>query len=69
MRSGCFSCTCRNSSAGYLLQLLDERLHWRVGFRRAGDVHVQLITVGQCIQAQDKCHIVMEKAGLWMENI
>lgn len=44
---------------------MNESVHGTFRFRRAGHVHVQFIAAGQCIQTQNKCHIVMEQAGLW----
>lgn len=43
----------------YLIQMLNECIHGSVRFRWTGHVHVQLITIGQCVQTQHKCHIVM----------
>lgn len=57
------------SEACYLLQLLVESMYGSVRFRRAGHVHVQFIAVGQCIQTQNKRHIVVEQAGLWRRKI
>lgn len=31
-------------------------------------MHVQFITVGQCIQTENKRHIVVEQTGLWREE-
>lgn len=53
----------------YLLQQLNKRVHGSVRFRRAGHMHVQLIAISQCIQTQNKCHIVMEQARLWLEKV
>lgn len=31
-------------------------------------MHVQFITVSQCIQTENKRHIVLEQTGLWREE-
>lgn len=52
----------------YLLQQLNESVYGSSRFRRAGHMHVEFITVRQCIQTENKHHIVLEQTGLWREE-
>lgn len=64
-----YACSNSHNKNVYLLQLLNERVQRNVRLRRPRHVHVQLITVGQCIQTQNKCHIFMKQAGLCRGNV
>ena len=45
----------------YLFQLLEKVMLGGVRFGRTGYMHVKLIPIGQCVQTQNKCHIVMKE--------
>lgn len=52
----------------YLLQMLYEGMLRGARFGGAGHVQEHVVPIGQRVQTQNKCHIVMEKAGLWRET-